>query len=260
MPNLRTFSALAAVLLFLSACQGASEVCDPTDPLCSSGGTPSISITNATTAEDDGDAVFTVTLSSAASSTVTVSYATSDGTATAPRDYESTTGSLSFSPGTTVRQVTVPLWPDVFDEGSDETFTVTLSAPTNATLATASATGTITEDDICALSGSIDVGQTRSAALSVTDCSFDFGGLPLYYDLWLLTLSSTTTVQIDQTSLEIDSWVEIWETDGTFLLLDDDGGIPPNSRISTTFSPGDYIVVSTSFDSEEVGDYDLSIQ
>lgn len=52
---------------------------------------------------DDASLDFVVKLSPAASDTVTVAYATSDGTATAGSDYETTNGELTLAPGETTR-------------------------------------------------------------------------------------------------------------------------------------------------------------
>src|SRR5262245_19221206 len=89
---------------------------------------------------------FTVTLAKKNSLRVTVSYATADGTATAGSDYTATSGTLVFAPGETSKTVAVPIVGDTAIE-SDETFTLRLSNPVNATLGTATASGTITNDD-----------------------------------------------------------------------------------------------------------------
>ena len=113
---------------------------------------PTYSIGDAEVVEGDTGTrlVFTVTLSQAAAETVTVGYATADGTATdADNDYEPTSGTLTFAPGDTSETITVPVNGDTDDE-SDETFVVNLSGATNATPATAGddqATGTIRDDD-----------------------------------------------------------------------------------------------------------------
>jgi hypothetical protein len=100
-------------------------------------------------------AVFLVTLSQASASTVTVDYATSSGTAAAGADYTSVSGRLTFAPGTTQLQISVPILGDTADE-TNETFTVSLSAVSGAVLADASGAGTITDDDDPAGSRSID--------------------------------------------------------------------------------------------------------
>ena len=95
---------------------------------------------------EGGLAAFEVTLSSAATRVVTVSYITVDGTATAVSDYTSTGGTLSFAPGELTQRVEVPTVDD--DEHEDtETFTVQLSAPSGATVGDGTGTGTITDDD-----------------------------------------------------------------------------------------------------------------
>ena len=75
--------------------------------------------------------------------TVTVDYATRDGTATlADADYVATSGTLTFEAGETRKTVEVPVLPDVHDEG-EETLTLVLSNATGAALERAEAVGTI---------------------------------------------------------------------------------------------------------------------
>ena len=111
--------------------------------------TPSLSIADKSVAEGNtgtSTAGFTVTLSSASTTPVTVAYATSNGTATAGADYTNTSGTLTFAPGVTSQTVNVNIIGDATSE-ANETFTVTLSNPTGATISKATATGTITNDD-----------------------------------------------------------------------------------------------------------------
>ncbi len=97
--------------------------------------------------ESGGTASITVTLSAASSFTVTVNYATSDGTALAGSDYLTATGTLTFAPGQTSRTFSVPILSDVLYE-PDETIHLTLSGPSSATLGSpASATLTILDND-----------------------------------------------------------------------------------------------------------------
>ena len=110
---------------------------------------PSLAIANATVAEGNSgstNAVFTVTLSATSTNTVTVDYATAPGSAVAPADYTSTSGSLTFNPGETSKQVMVQVQGDTLSE-ANETFSVNLSAATNATIADDSGLGTITDND-----------------------------------------------------------------------------------------------------------------
>ncbi len=93
---------------------------------------------------------FTVSLSQATTRAVTVNYQTGDGTATvADGDYATTNGSLTFAPGETSKTVTVAVTGDQKVE-SNETFFFGVSSadPAIATVATAVATATITNDDV----------------------------------------------------------------------------------------------------------------
>ena len=107
----------------------------------------SLSAATATVLEDEGPVSLTVRLSVASSEPVTVAYATSDGTATAGEDYVEASDTLRFAPGVTEQSVSVEITDDTVYEG-DETFTVTLTDPSNATLGeTASAEVTIEDDE-----------------------------------------------------------------------------------------------------------------
>ena len=106
-------------------------------------GPPAVSVSDATVQEAEGAVlVFTATLSHASSRTVTVDYATSDGSAQAGSDYTAKTGTLTFNTGDTSQTVSVTVLTDSEDE-SQETLTLTLSNPSQATLDDATGTGTI---------------------------------------------------------------------------------------------------------------------
>ena len=82
-------------------------------------------------------ASFVVELSGESRKTVTVSYATADGTALASEDYTAVAlTELEFTSGETAQTISVATTVDGFDEADGETFTVTLSSPGNAELAT----------------------------------------------------------------------------------------------------------------------------
>ncbi len=177
---------LCVFLVGASACGGgASTSTTPTPPPPPP--PPSVSIAGASVTEGDAGSVIVslpVTLSASSTDSVTVDFATADGTAISPGDYTARSDTLTFVAGTTNQMIDITVEGDVLDE-SDETFTVTLSSASNATIATASATGTIIDDD-----GAVVVGldsrpdnqncvaparPTSSASVSVVD---PFPGLP----------------------------------------------------------------------------------
>jgi Calx-beta domain len=113
---------------------------------------PDVSIGDVTVAEGNAgtsNANFTVTLTPASASTVTVNYATANGTATAPGDYQTTSGMVTFAPADTSETVSVPVVGDTAVE-PNETFLVNLSTPVNAAIGDGQGQGTITNDDAAA--------------------------------------------------------------------------------------------------------------
>ncbi|TQU07147.1 Calx-beta domain-containing protein, partial [Xanthomonas perforans] len=123
-------------------------------------------------------ATFTVSLSAASGQTVTVNYATADGTATAGSDYVARSGTLSFAPGVTAQGVAVTVNGDTAVE-PNETFSVGLSGASNATIARATGTGTILNDDaVVTISPASLPAATAGSAYSQTLSAS--GGTPGY--------------------------------------------------------------------------------
>lgn len=133
---------------------------------------PTLSIANSSLTEGNSGTStmnFTVTLSQSA--TATVNYATSDGTATAGSDYTATSGTLSFN-NETSKTIPVPIIGDTAVE-NNETFIVTLSNPSGATISTATATGSILNDD----NPTVTIGEREFAIRNPTTTRNIKGGL-----------------------------------------------------------------------------------
>jgi aryl-phospho-beta-D-glucosidase BglC (GH1 family) len=114
---------------------------------------PTLSVGDATVTEGNSgtsNAVFTVMLSASSTTPVTVSYATVAGSALAGSDYTAVNGTVTFAPGVTSMQISVPIIGDTITEPLNEMFRVVLSQPTNATIADGDATGTIQDNDATA--------------------------------------------------------------------------------------------------------------
>src|SRR6185312_15806461 len=112
-------------------------------------GRPSVSVGDASVTEGNAGTTplsFPVTLSAASTQPVSVTYATADGTATALSDYAAASGTVTFGPGETSKTISVGVVGDVAIE-QDEALTVTISGAVGATVAGATATGRITNDD-----------------------------------------------------------------------------------------------------------------
>ncbi|WP_138499256.1 Calx-beta domain-containing protein [Nostoc sp. PA-18-2419] len=163
---------------------------------------PTLSIKDITVTEGNTgttNATFTVTLSAASTSAVTVNYATANGTATAGSDYIATTGTLTFNPGDTSKTLNVAVTGDLTIE-PNETFFVNLSNAANATIADNQAVGTITNDDTLPTLSINDItvveGQTPQAVLSVTLSSASSQPVTVQY----ATAPVTATANADYTS------------------------------------------------------------
>jgi hypothetical protein len=147
---------------------------------------PRLSVDDRAVAEGQA-ATFTVRLNRASSQTVQVYYATagygsgSGLTAVSGTDFYSTSGWLTFAPGTTTRTVTVSTIDDTTSE-STETFALNLSSATKADIGDSQGIGTITDNDGLTLNVA-DVRLTEGAyagfrvylsAKATTDVSFDY--------------------------------------------------------------------------------------
>ena len=149
------FGAVTLSLVDTTSCIGTPGVCTEggamlTGPLTLTvNGPVTLSVADAVVEEAEGATLdFVVSMSRARESATTVSYATSDDTATAGSDYTAASGTLTFAAGDTSKTDSITVHDDAHDEG-DETLTLTLSnqEPNAVKLADASATGTITNDD-----------------------------------------------------------------------------------------------------------------
>ena len=137
------------------ACGVSGAICTKSEPRRQLTNSPSatvrgpvgISVADARVDEGEGAVLrFAVTLSRAASGTLTVDYATSDGSAHAGDDYRTASGTLSFGAGETSQRIEVAVLDDDHDEG-EETLTLTLSNPSSGRLTDGEATGTIKNRD-----------------------------------------------------------------------------------------------------------------
>jgi len=148
----------------------------------------------------------TATLSAAASGTVSVGYATTNGEALAGSDYTATSGTLSFAAGETSKTFTVPILGDTAFEG-DESFFINLTSATGAVLGTngiASAIATITNDDstgpvTSTITGSVDNDSLTSGTSNDTidgaggtDTAIYSGAISDYFISYNRALGSAT--------------------------------------------------------------------
>ncbi|HEY9850582.1 MAG TPA: Calx-beta domain-containing protein [Leptolyngbyaceae cyanobacterium] len=206
---------------------------------------PTISINDVSVAEGNSGttkATFTVKLSNASSETVTVNYATADGTATiADSDYTaipSTT--LTLAAGETEKTIDVFVNSDTKFE-TDETFNVNLTGANNATIADATGVGTITNDDT---KPTVSISPTN-----ITNPEGNSGTAAYTYNVTLSNASNQTVTVNYSTN---DGTATVADND----YIDNDGNL--------TFNPGDpltkTITVNVNSDSKFESDENFTVK
>ncbi|MBC7852187.1 MAG: right-handed parallel beta-helix repeat-containing protein, partial [Pirellulaceae bacterium] len=155
--------------------------------------TPTANINDVTLAEGDAGTtsfVFTVTLTNASATPVTIAFNTEDGQATvADADYQPTTGVLTFAPGTTTQTITVLVNGDSKLEG-DENFIVRITNPTGSTINDDVGSGVILNDDV----------QPTISIADVTLAEGDGPGTTLFVFTVTLSNGSATPITVDFTT------------------------------------------------------------
>jgi Calx-beta domain/Domain of unknown function (DUF4114)/RTX calcium-binding nonapeptide repeat (4 copies) len=203
---------------------------------------PIVSIANVAQSEGNSGMnsyAFNLTLSNASTETVTVKYATADGTATAVSDYTAATGTVTFNPGETNKAINISVKGDTTLE-KDETFAVNLTDPVGGTISQTIATGTIVDDDrpVIALTtpdanasenkkdpGLFNLTRTGSTAQALTVSYTIAGTATNDTDYKKLTGTATFKAGQAQTSIEIKPTDDkIYEGSETVILALNDGG------------------------------------
>jgi hypothetical protein len=225
---------------------------------------PSLSIGNVSVSEGNSGTTqltFTVSLSASSSSTVTAQYATANGSATAGSDYTATSGTLTFAPGETEKTISVAVTGDVTAE-SNETFTVTLSSPSNATLGTGEGTGTITNDDLAADRFEANNTASRAKNFGRTD-SISQGNLNLHTttdkDFYLFTTSQSGTYTFTVTRTQGAGRLDVAILNGTQKLIASGYSGSGGVTLTLTFVAGKKYYVRTASSTGSTIGYTLGV-
>ena len=190
---------------------------------------PSISVRDAVVVEGNSgstQATFVVALSGPAAQSVSCSFATANGTATAGSDFTATSGALTFAPGEVEKPVVVLVNGDTVDE-AQETFFLDIANVQNAIVNSSRGTGFIVDDD----------GPT----ISINDVSVTEGNSGLKAATFTLTLSGPSVEAIA---------VRAITTGGTATAGSDYNSV----NLAVIFQPG---TVTRTLDVAIIGDTNL---
>lgn len=146
--NDSTFEPDETVVFTLSNPSGGATLTDPqaTGAILNNDGVM-FSINDVSGSEADGAVMFVVTKTGTTSSSITISYATADDSATSATDYYATSGTLTFAASETTKNIIVSLRADTTIEAV-ERFKVNLSnAPSGASFSDPQGVATINDDD-----------------------------------------------------------------------------------------------------------------
>lgn len=153
---------------------------------------PSFAINNVSR-EEGLTLTFTVTKSGATAFTHNVSYATANGSATAPADYVAASGVLGFTAGQTSRTITISSVEETVIE-PNETFRVNLSNATNgATIADSQGIGTIITDDVNFLPVAVNDSASGETSQNLTVYPLSNDSDPNGHTLTLTSYSSSSS-------------------------------------------------------------------
>lgn len=167
---------------------------------------PALSINDVSVVEGNGGsttATFTVTLTAPSAQTVTVNFATANGSAASGIDYGARSGTLTFAPGVVSQTIAVSILGDTVAE-TNETYFVNLSGAVNAAISDAQGVGSILNDDVPLPTVSIGSVTAREGHIGVTDFIFTLTLSAISnqtVSVAFTTVAGTATAGIDYTGL-----------------------------------------------------------
>lgn len=175
------------------------------------------------------EAVFTVSLSTPSSEQVTVDVVANSGTATSAADFLSVSETVVFSPGVTVRTVTVPVLDDAVLEPI-ELFTLDLSNALSAVIADSQGIGTIIDNEVPNQPPVVDAGadQTVTEGNSVT-----LVGSASDSDGTIESVEWSDGVAVLSTTSSLTTTLPIGTHTLTFSATDDSGATSSDSVVVT---------------------------
>ena len=246
---------IVVALIMASILVVSPDIFDPNSVLAAPNALPTVSFTNATFTwlENSGTATVDVELSAVPTQTVTVEYFTVQGDATPGSDYSETSGTLTFTVGSSdTESFSITIVNDNVFEG-DETVNLVLENPVNATLGTLRLATLIIDDD--------DTAPTSTPTRTPT------GNQPIFADQYEpnSTFADATQIAAGQRFCNITLWPVGDEDYFTFFAKDGfnyqiftdnlEAGV---DTVLTVYNPqGNVIATNDDFDGERRSEVEI---
>lgn len=132
--------------------------------------------------------------------------------------------------------------------------TLVASVPGSSDRVTFVANAVAGGSDPCLQFGTLALGGSTSGTLAQGDCQFDDGS---YLDLFNVTTTGALNHEIRMTSANIDTFLWLWEPDGSIVGLNDDS-YETDAAIRIIGPAESLVLGANSFDALETGAYTLS--
>ncbi|MFB2896535.1 Calx-beta domain-containing protein, partial [Aerosakkonemataceae cyanobacterium BLCC-F50] len=143
---------------------------------------------------------FAVTLSNPSYQTVSVNYATADGISVASKDYNSTSGVLTFNPGEITKNISVAVIGNTVAE-TNKNFLVNLSNPSNGTIVNNRGVGTIVNDDSSLVGTNTNKTGTQNGPTTFSATDFTAAGGTTPSKIKITTLPNNGTLQLGNSNV-----------------------------------------------------------
>jgi hypothetical protein len=114
--------------------------------------------------------------------------------------------------------------------------------------------------ELCPFVTPIAIGQRTEGRLALGDC--EFSGDESYVDVYEFTLATPARVQVDMTSLDLDSYLGLFDAssgNSIFIDEDDNSGGREDARIVEDLAPGKYRIWANTVFATSSGAYSLLV-
>jgi hypothetical protein len=124
-----------------------------------------------------------------------------------------------------------------------------------ATSGTLSVTFTANSVNPCVIGVTHSIGGTTNGELTASDCRFPDGS---FVDLIGTVLTAAGTYTFSQSSSKFDTYLVLFDANGSPVGVNDDFAAGSDSRIKAVLPPGNFVLAANSYDADMLGAYTVT--